>query len=355
MSAAASDGRRSRPQGARVPARARPSRLCRGDPARLQSRRAARQQVQGADQDPAAREDPRDAEVEIEAEFAARDRSLLDLPPEEVARVAAFFAPPALEPKKPVSDRVERRKSQGRALRELPRANVVAHRRRATASYRVAETDRRAAGRRQRRPARRRRRSRRGLFAGRDPRLARAEPDPAPCRARRPAGRSTTGLPRSGSPPRTPARSATSSPAPASTIARSRPPARFPSRSASPRRSATARDRRRSARSRSRSADASTPAATITSATSASSASSAPARRPTRSPSAARATRPPRSARSSVRASVRRTWSGRSRPIVETYMGLGATRPRRSSTPSAGSGSAPFKEALYERSAGSDI
>ena len=50
-----------RAQSARIPARARPPRLYRGDPARLQSRGTARQQVQGAHQDPDAREDPRDA------------------------------------------------------------------------------------------------------------------------------------------------------------------------------------------------------------------------------------------------------------------------------------------------------
>ena len=41
---------------------------------------------------------------EIEAEFAARDPKALDLPPEDVARVVAFFAPPELELKKPVSE-----------------------------------------------------------------------------------------------------------------------------------------------------------------------------------------------------------------------------------------------------------
>ncbi len=50
-----------RPQGARIFARARPPRLCRGDPARLQSRRPARQQVQGAHKNPYAREEPRHA------------------------------------------------------------------------------------------------------------------------------------------------------------------------------------------------------------------------------------------------------------------------------------------------------
>ena len=85
---------------------------------------------------------------EIEAEFVARDRALLDLPPEEVARVAAFFAPPALEPRKPVSDRVERRKGKDTRFASFLAANVDAAqgaglRRR----HRVAETDRRAARR----------------------------------------------------------------------------------------------------------------------------------------------------------------------------------------------------------------
>jgi sulfite reductase (NADPH) hemoprotein beta-component len=65
---------------------------------------------------------------EIEAEFAARDTSLLDLPPSEVARVAAFFAPPALEPKKAVSDRVERRKSKDARFASFFAANVAPHR-----------------------------------------------------------------------------------------------------------------------------------------------------------------------------------------------------------------------------------
>ena len=64
---------------------------------------------------------------EIEAEFAARDRKLLDLPPEEVARVRAFFAPPELERKKPVSDRVERRKGKDARFASFVAANVRAH------------------------------------------------------------------------------------------------------------------------------------------------------------------------------------------------------------------------------------
>ena len=64
---------------------------------------------------------------EIETEFAARDPKALDLPPEDVARVAAFFAPPELEPKKPVSDRVERRKSKDSRFASFFASNVVAH------------------------------------------------------------------------------------------------------------------------------------------------------------------------------------------------------------------------------------
>ncbi len=65
---------------------------------------------------------------EIETEFAARDRKLLDLPPEEVARMRAFFAPPELERKKPVSDRVERRKGKDSRFASFLAANVRPHR-----------------------------------------------------------------------------------------------------------------------------------------------------------------------------------------------------------------------------------
>jgi len=66
--------------------------------------------------------------AEIEAEFSARDRKLLDLPAEEVARVRAFFAPPELEAKKPVSDRVERRKGKDARFASFFAANVRPHR-----------------------------------------------------------------------------------------------------------------------------------------------------------------------------------------------------------------------------------
>ena len=65
---------------------------------------------------------------EIETEFAARDRKLLDLPPEEVARMRAFFTPPEFERKKPVSDRVERRKGKDSRFASFLAANVRPHR-----------------------------------------------------------------------------------------------------------------------------------------------------------------------------------------------------------------------------------
>jgi len=65
--------------------------------------------------------------AEIEAEFSAQDRKLLDLPPEEVARVRAFFAPPELERKKPVSDRVERRKGKDSRFASFFATNVRPH------------------------------------------------------------------------------------------------------------------------------------------------------------------------------------------------------------------------------------
>ncbi|MGA9848314.1 MAG: nitrite/sulfite reductase, partial [Roseiarcus sp.] len=64
---------------------------------------------------------------EIEAEFAARDPEALDLPPADVARMVAFFAPPELEPKKPVSDRVERRKGKDARFASFFASNVVPH------------------------------------------------------------------------------------------------------------------------------------------------------------------------------------------------------------------------------------
>ena len=65
---------------------------------------------------------------EIEAEFAARDKKALDLSAEEIRRMKAFFAPPELDPKRPVSDRVERRKGKDARFASFFAANVTPHR-----------------------------------------------------------------------------------------------------------------------------------------------------------------------------------------------------------------------------------
>ena len=59
--------------------------------------------------------------AEIEAEFEARDETLLDLPQAEVARIAAFFAPPELDPKRPPQRPRRAAQGQGLALQELLR------------------------------------------------------------------------------------------------------------------------------------------------------------------------------------------------------------------------------------------
>jgi sulfite reductase (NADPH) hemoprotein beta-component len=63
----------------------------------------------------------------IESEFAARDTKALDLPMQEIERFRAFFALPELEAKKPVSDRVERRKSKDARFASFFSSNVAAH------------------------------------------------------------------------------------------------------------------------------------------------------------------------------------------------------------------------------------
>src|SRR5271156_314786 len=64
---------------------------------------------------------------EVEAEFAARDPNALNLPERELARFRAFFAPPDLEAKKPVSDRVERRKTKDGRFASFLASNIVPH------------------------------------------------------------------------------------------------------------------------------------------------------------------------------------------------------------------------------------
>jgi len=64
---------------------------------------------------------------EIETDFAARDVKALELPARELARFRAFFAPPDLEPKKPLSDRVERRKGKDARFASFFASNVTPH------------------------------------------------------------------------------------------------------------------------------------------------------------------------------------------------------------------------------------
>jgi sulfite reductase (NADPH) hemoprotein beta-component len=63
----------------------------------------------------------------VETEFLARDPKALDLPVGEIERFRAFFALPRLEPRKPASDRVERRKDKDGRFASFCSANVMPH------------------------------------------------------------------------------------------------------------------------------------------------------------------------------------------------------------------------------------
>ncbi len=63
----------------------------------------------------------------VEAEFAAHNRQGLNLPADEVARINAYFALPALEAKKAVSDRVERRRAKDAKFSNFLQCNVSPH------------------------------------------------------------------------------------------------------------------------------------------------------------------------------------------------------------------------------------
>jgi sulfite reductase (NADPH) hemoprotein beta-component len=65
---------------------------------------------------------------EIEADFAARDLNALVLPGEEITRFRGFFAPPELDAKKPISDRAERRKSKDARFASFFASNATPHR-----------------------------------------------------------------------------------------------------------------------------------------------------------------------------------------------------------------------------------
>jgi len=63
----------------------------------------------------------------VEQEFAASPRDGLELPVEEIERIRAYFAPPALDPKRPVSERCERRRGKDAKFKSFMERNVAAH------------------------------------------------------------------------------------------------------------------------------------------------------------------------------------------------------------------------------------
>jgi sulfite reductase (NADPH) hemoprotein beta-component len=63
----------------------------------------------------------------VETEFAAGERVGLELPAAEIARIRAYFALPALEAKKPISDRCERRRGKDARFSSFMLCNVAPH------------------------------------------------------------------------------------------------------------------------------------------------------------------------------------------------------------------------------------
>ncbi len=63
----------------------------------------------------------------VEEEFAAGARDGLELPEDEIARIRAYFALPSLETKEPVSDRCERRRSKDAKFSNFMQRNVAQH------------------------------------------------------------------------------------------------------------------------------------------------------------------------------------------------------------------------------------
>jgi sulfite reductase (NADPH) hemoprotein beta-component len=63
----------------------------------------------------------------VEQEFAAAPRDGLELPQSEIERIRAYFALPALDPKRPVSDRCERRRGKDAKFKSFMERNVAPH------------------------------------------------------------------------------------------------------------------------------------------------------------------------------------------------------------------------------------
>ncbi len=63
----------------------------------------------------------------VEAEYAANAQSALSLQEADIAAIRAFFTPPKLEPRETTSARIERRRAKDSKFDAFVRANVVAH------------------------------------------------------------------------------------------------------------------------------------------------------------------------------------------------------------------------------------
>ena len=173
-----------------VPAQARSPELRRGDPARLQSVRPARQHLQGAHQDSGARTRRRGLRqggrggMAVDQGRRARARSGGDR-----RRRRALPLSRLREARRRSARARAHARAGDRALRRLARqfgrqsqGAGLRHR------HALAQAGGRAAGRRHRRADGRDRRSRRPLLVRRDPRRPRAESGAAACRAARSAG-----------------------------------------------------------------------------------------------------------------------------------------------------------------------
>ena len=125
-----------RPRDPRVPAARRDAQLPRRDPARLQPLRPPRQQVQGAHQDPGQGAHARRcSRSEVEAEWEHLRGGPATVPDEEIARLAAFFAPPAVRALAGRRRRLPRGRRRQPRVRQLGRsATCIRTRCRATRS-----------------------------------------------------------------------------------------------------------------------------------------------------------------------------------------------------------------------------
>ena len=65
---------------------------------------------------------------QVEAEWAKLDAPTIDLPIEELRRIAAYFAPPTLKPRAPIDSAIETRRRTDPAFARWLRTNVLPHR-----------------------------------------------------------------------------------------------------------------------------------------------------------------------------------------------------------------------------------